>query len=63
MIGAGCNDDREAVGLGQGRVEDDVIEHILSVVVTDHAQETGLVVDDEQSRVVSIDSFKLVCSS
>ena len=63
MVTAGGDNDGEPVGLTQGRVQDDVVVHILSTVVADDAQETNLVVDDEQSGVVSINSFKLVCSS
>ena len=63
MVTAGGNNDGEPVGLTQGRVQDDVVAHILSIVVTDAAQETNLVVDDKQSGVVSINSFKLVRSS
>ena len=63
MVTAGGDNDGEPVGPTQGRVQDDVVVHILSTVVADDAQETNLVVDDEQSGVVSINSFKLVCSS
>ena len=61
LISAGGDNNGEVVGLAQGRVEDNVIVHIPSVVITYSAQETDLVVDDEQSGVVSIDPFKLVC--
>ena len=44
-------------------MQDNVVAHILSAVVADDAQETNLVVDDEQRSVVSIDPVKLVCSS
>ena len=40
------------MGLAQGGVEDDVVVHVLWAVVTDEAQESDLVVDDEQSGVV-----------
>jgi len=42
-------------------VEDNVVVYILSVVVTHDPQETDLVVDYEQSGIVFIDAFKLVC--
>ena len=61
MFGAGGNNNGEVVGLAQGRVEDNVVAHILSVVVTHNPQETDLVVDYEQSSIVSIDPLKLVC--
>ena len=42
-------------------MEDDVVVYILSVVVTHNAQESDLVVDYEQSGIVPIYAFKLVC--
>ena len=61
MFGAGGDDNGEAVGLAQSRVEDNIVVHILSIVVTHNPQETDLVVDYEQSGIVPIDAFKLVC--
>ena len=61
MFGAGGDDNGEAVGLAQSRVEDNIVVHILSIVVTHNPQETDLVVDYEQSGIVPIDTFKLVC--
>jgi len=61
LISAGGDNDGEVVDLSQGRVEDDVVVHVLSVVVTHDAQETDLMVDYEQGRIVPIDAFKLVC--
>ena len=61
MIGAGGDNNGEIVGLAQIRVEDDVVVHILSIVITHGAQETNLMVDEEQSGVVSVNPFKLVC--
>ena len=42
-------------------MEDNIVVHILSVVVTHDAHETDLVVDYEQSGIIPIDAFKLVC--
>ena len=42
-------------------MEDNVVVYILSFVVTHDAQETDLVVDYEQSGIVSIDPLELVC--
>ena len=61
MFGVGGNNNGEVVGLAQGRVENNVVARILSVVVTHNPQETDLVVDYEQSGIVSIDPLKLVC--
>ena len=61
MFGAGGDNDGEVVGLAQGRVEDNVVVYILSVVVPHDAQETDLVIDYEQSGIVSIDPLELVC--
>jgi hypothetical protein len=47
LIRAGGDDNRETVGLAQGCVEEDVVVHILDTVVTDDADKTDLVVDDE----------------
>ena len=62
LIRARGDDDGETVGLAQGCVEDDVVVNILDAVVTDDADEADLVVDDEQSGVVPIDSLERVCS-
>jgi len=61
LFGAGGDNNGKVVGLSQGRVEDDVVVYILSVVVTHNAQESDLVVDYEQSGIVPIYAFKLVC--
>jgi len=61
LFGAGGDNNGEVVGLAQGRVEDNVVVHILSVVVTHDPQESDLVVNYEQSSIVSIDPLKLVC--
>ena len=61
MFGAGGDNNGEVVGLAQGRVEDNVVVHILRVVVTHDPQESDLVVNYEQSSIVSIDPLKLVC--
>jgi len=61
LFGAGGDNDREVVGLSQSRVEDNIVVHILSVVVTHDAQQTDLVVDYEQSGIAPIDAFKTVC--
>lgn len=63
LIRAGGDDNREVIGLAQASVEDNVVVHLLEVVVTDNAQEADLVVDDEQSGVVPVDPLKLVCSN
>ena len=63
LIRAGGDDNREVVDLAQASVEDNIVVHILDAVVTDDAQETDLVVDDEQSGVVPIDPLKRVCSN
>ena len=42
-------------------MEDNVVVHVLNVVVTDDARETDLMVGNEQSGVVPVDSLKLVC--
>jgi hypothetical protein len=44
-------------------VKDSVVVYTLDVVVTDDAHETDLVVDDEQSGVVPIGPFKLICGN
>lgn len=42
-------------------MEENVVVHILGVVVADDAHKADLVVDDEQSGVVLINPFKRVC--
>ena len=44
-------------------MEENVVVHILGVVVTDDAQETDLVVDDEQSCIVLVNPLELVRST
>jgi hypothetical protein len=63
LIRAGGDNNREAVGLTEASVEDNVVVHILGAVVTNNAYQADLVVDDEQSGVVLIDPFKRVCSN
>ena len=47
LIRACGNDNREVVGLAQTSVKDNVVVHIVGVVVADDADETDLMVDDE----------------
>ena len=63
MICAGGDNDGEIIGLAQGSVEDNVLVHILWCVIVDKAHESDLVVDDEQSGVVPINTLELVCGN
>ena len=63
LICAGGNDDRETVGLTQGSMEDNNVEHVLWGVIADEAHESDLVVDDEQCGVILVNLLELVRSS
>ena len=62
MIRAGGDDDRQVIDLTQGGVKEDTVVHILGAGVTDYADETNLMVDDEQSGVISVDPLEGECS-
>ena len=60
LLRAGSDDNGKVVGLAKASVKENVVVHVLGAVVTDNAQKTDLVVDDEQSGIVLVNPLKLV---